>query len=272
MRRNAVSGIIEAAWTPRYHDGVERTAVIRELTSPADPALAATRRLYEATIDRETRIPWEWMAGGGEPAERVARRRTGRDRWWPHLLVAGEPVAGFAYGSLLPGYGGYACHVGVTPAARGRGVARHLFADLFACFRRDAERLVEPLPFVIWESHRPEPADGPDARANWQARLRLFARVGGLWVAGVDFRVPNYMDRGAPPVRLELFLRPFDTPAERLDAAALRSVVAGLHRRVYTIEPGDDLYERAQESAREPRLRPATDARDGEYLAADRPS
>ncbi|HEY1376010.1 MAG TPA: GNAT family N-acetyltransferase, partial [Gemmataceae bacterium] len=199
-------------------------------------------------------IPWDWMAGG------LGRRRTGRDRWWPHLLAADDPPAGFAYGSFLPGYGGYACYVGVAPAARGRGIARNLFQELFACFRSDAGRLVEPLPFTIWESHPPEATDGPEARTIWQARLRPFARVGGLWIAGVDFRVPNYMDRDAPPVKLELFLTPFDTPAERFDAAALRAVVAGLHRRVYTIEPRDELYELAQGPAREPRLRPAGEA------------
>jgi hypothetical protein len=57
-------------------------------------------------------------------------------------------------------------------------------------------------------------------------------------------------------VRLELFLTPFDTPAERFDAAALRKVIARLHGRVYREGPGDELYDRAQDSAREPRLRP----------------
>lgn len=233
-----------------------QTDAIRELASPSDPALKAARHLYETTIDRSTRIPWEWMTSG------LGERRTGRDRWWPHLLVAPAdgPPAGFAYGSFLPGYAGYACYLGVSPNVRGRGIGGGLFDELFAAFRRDAERLVEPFGFAIWESHRPEPGDGPAAAANWQARVRLFAKVGGYWIDGVDFRVPNYMDRDGPPVRLELFVKPFDAPAERFDPAALRKVVAGLHRRVYSERPGDELYVLAQSPDREPRLRPAIEA------------
>jgi GNAT superfamily N-acetyltransferase len=235
---------------------VTPTDPIHEVYNPADPDLAAARQLYEATIDRATRIPWDWMAGG------IGRPRTGRDRWWPHLLLAGDgPATGFVYGSFLPGFGGYACYLGVTPTARGRGIGRRLLESLFDRFHRDAERLVEPMPFIIWESHPPDPREDPNAQSLWPARLRLFARVGALWIDDIDFRVPNYVDRGAPPVKLELFLKPWDTPAEQFDAAALRAVAAGLHRRVYTEGPGDELYERAQDPARQPRLRPATDAR-----------
>jgi GNAT superfamily N-acetyltransferase len=233
---------------------VTDTDAIHELTNPGDPALKAVRRLYESTIDRSTRIPWEWMTSG------LGRRPTGRDRWWPHLLVApaDEPPVGFAYGSFLPGYAGYACYLGVAPAARGSGIGGALFEELFAAFRRDAERFVEPFRFAIWESHCPEAGDGPAVTANWQARLRLFAKVGGCWIDGVDFRVTNYMDRDGPPVRLELFVKPCDTPAAQFDADMLRKVVAGLHRRVYSERPGDELYERAQAGA--PRLRPAIEA------------
>jgi GNAT superfamily N-acetyltransferase len=235
---------------------VVRTDVIHEARKPDDRQLTAVRRLYESTIDRATRIPWEWMAGG------LGQRRTGRDRWWPHLLVAPPdgPPHGFAYGSFLPGYAGYACYLGVSPAVRGRGLGTALLEGLFTAFRGDAHDLVEPFPFGIWESHRPEPGDGPAAAANWRARLRLFEKVGGHWIDGVDFRVPNYMDRDGPPVRLELFVKPFDVPAEQFDAVALRAVVAGLHRRVYSERPGDELYERAQDPAREPLLRPAAEA------------
>jgi GNAT superfamily N-acetyltransferase len=231
--------------------------VCRDVTDPSDPALPRVRELYESTLDRAERIPWVWLVRG------VGYKPTRRDRWWPHLLVAEEgqskgvgSVQGFFYGSYLPGYGGYPCYLGVDPAARGRGIAPALYQRLFAAFRRDARRLNEPLPFAIWESHRPDPGDGAAALANWQARLRLFAKVGAYWIDGVDFRVPNYMDRAAPPVRLELFLTPFDTPAERFDAAELRRVIAGLHGRVYREGPGDELYGLAQDPSHEPRLRP----------------
>jgi GNAT superfamily N-acetyltransferase len=214
------------------------------------------RALYESTLDRAERVPWAWIV------RRLGLQSTRHDRWWPHLLVAGGTAAtvkGFYYGAYLPGYAGYACYLGVAPAARGRGLGRLLFRRLFAALRRDARRLDEPLPFVVWESHRPRPVDGPAAHANWQARLRLFAKVRAFWVDDVDFRAPNYMDPAAPPVELELFLTPFDTPAERFDAARLRTVIAGLHQRVYSQRPGDELYERAQDRVREPRLRPVAD-------------
>jgi GNAT superfamily N-acetyltransferase len=228
----------------------------REVVDPSDAALPRVRKLYECTLDLAERIPWEWIVSG------VGRKPTRSDEWWPHLLIAedgdGLPV-GFFSGLYLPGYGGYACYLGVDPAARRRGVGRLLYQRLFSTFCRDASRLVEPLRFVIWESHRPD-ADADDAaQSNWQARLRLFAKVGAFWIDEVDFRVPNYMDRLAPPVKLELFLTPFDRPVERFDPPTLRKVIIGLHGRVYGQGPGDELYERAQDAAREPRLRPVAD-------------
>ncbi len=233
---------------------------LREVLTPADPGLPQIRRLYESTLDRAERIPWEWIVRG------LGRKRSRRDRWWPHLIVAegdddsgAAAVQGFFYGSYLPGYGGYACYLGVDPAARSRGVGRALYQRLFAAFRRDARRLDEPLRFAIWESHAPAPEDGAAAWANWQARLRLFERVRAQRIGGVEFLVPNYMDRAAPPVVLHLFLTPFDWPVERFDSATLRSVIAGLHERVYGQGPGSALFERAQDPAREPRLLPVAD-------------
>jgi GNAT superfamily N-acetyltransferase len=226
------------------------------VTSPTDPDLPRVRELYESTLDSDERVPWAWIVRG------LGHTPTRQDRWWPHLLVAGgasEGVQGYYYGSYLPGFSGYACYLGVDPAARGRGLGRLLFRRLFAAFRRDARRLDEPLPFVIWESHRPGSDDQPAAHANWQARVRLFAKVGAYWINGVDFRVPNYLDRSAAPVELELFLAPFDWPPERFDAPTLRRVIAGLHGRVYGQHPWNELYERAQDPAHEPWLRPVAE-------------
>jgi GNAT superfamily N-acetyltransferase len=235
---------------------VQASLAVREITDPADPVLPQVRRLYERTIDRATRIPWGWIARG------VGRRHTPHDRWWTHLLLAadaGGRALGFFHGAYLPGLGGYPCYLGVAPAARGHGLGRRLYERLFEAFRRDADRLVEPLPFALWESDPPTADDGDEAQINWRARLRLFERVGALWVAWVDFRVPNYMDDAAPATKLELFLRPFDTPAEQFKDAELRRVVGELYRRVYNQGPGDELYEQAFAPDRELLLRPVAE-------------
>ena len=57
------------------------------------------------------------------------------------------------------------------------------------------------LPFIIWESHRPTDA------ALWEARVRLFGKVGGSG-EGIELNTPNYMRPEPSPVRLQLFLRP----------------------------------------------------------------
>src|SRR5262249_51620173 len=146
------------------------------------------RELFETTLDRAERIPWEWIVSG------LGRRKPGRGDLWPHLVVAEDQsgrAKGFFYGVYLPGFAGYACYLGVAPTARGHGIGRRLYQRLFAAFRRDARRLDEALPFVIWESHRPQSEDGPAAQETWQARLRLFERVGSYWIDGIEFRVPN---------------------------------------------------------------------------------
>ena len=58
--------------------------------------------------------------------------------------------------------------------------------------------------------------------------------------AGLRFLSPNCADPNGPPVPLELFLKPVDVPAAAFDAAALRLMVAGLHRYVYGLVGEDD--------------------------------
>jgi GNAT superfamily N-acetyltransferase len=229
-----------------------------ELLDPRDPLLPPVRQLYESTQAEAERIPWEWLLRG------VGRRRRWRPgRWSPHLLVAAQDAddpapLGFAYGAHVPEFGGYICYLGVDPATRGRGVGSRLFLHFYDVLQVDASASAEPLPFVVWESRAPGP-DATDAeRAMWQARLRHFARVGGWWIAGVTLQSPNYHDDG-PPVPLQLFLTPRQTPEERFDAIALRGVVDGLMRHVYGYERSDPRYRQTLPAACSPRLRPVTD-------------
>ena len=247
----------------RPQDPRPESLICWEALDPDDPALAQARALYETLIEPAERIPWEWIA------ESPVRRRAWRPgRWAPHLLLAapgGEArgpgqLAGFAYGALVPGFGGYVCYLATAPEHRGRGIGTHLIRTLILLLRVDAACSGVPLPFVVWESRRPGPAAPAEARANWQARLRLFTRLGVSWVSGLDFLAPDFTRRQGPPVPLQLFMLPVDTPPAAFDAPALRAVAAGLLEGVYGRTAGDPLFDRTLAGAVEPALRPAAEA------------
>jgi GNAT superfamily N-acetyltransferase len=233
-----------------------------ELLHPEDPALAEAHRLYETTLEPAERIPWEWIVQG------VAARQHWRPgEWSRHLLLAarrsgrgaGSAPVGFAYGVHVPGLGGYACYLGVEKAHRGRGAGTRLLRLLLKVFEVDAVCEGTPLPFVVWESHRPEPDAPTEAWELWRARVRLFERVGARWISGLTFLAPDFERRARSPVPLQLFLIPVEAPVEAFDAAALRKVAAGLYRRVYGRGEGDPLFERTLSGAR-PELRPPAEA------------
>ena len=236
--------------------------VVWEALDATDPMTRAASKLYEETLAADERIPWVWIERS------VQDRRTSKPRpggWSRHLLLAApegreddpDALAGYVYGALLPGYGGYLCYVGVADWARRMGVGARLFDQFFKVLRVDVGELGEALPFVIWESHRPDPLAPPEDWENWTARTRLFDRAGGLWIDGVDFLSPNYEDDDAPPVPLQLFVKPLDTPAAAFTPAALRAVVGGLHERVYRNAPGSPAYDLTLPPSCAPRLRPA---------------
>jgi hypothetical protein len=231
----------------------------REVLDATDPDLGPARLLYEATQAEAERIPWHWI-------ERAAANRRGwrPGRWCAHLILADGPVgpAGFAYGAHVPGYGGYVCYLGVAKPERGRGVGSWLFGQSFRVMAADAGFAGETLPFVVWESRRPDPGAAPSEWDLWAARLRVFERVGAWWVEGVVLQSPNYADADGPPLALQLFLAPQAVPAVEFDAAALRDVTAGLLRRVYHLEPGDELFDRSLPQECRPRLRPIQALRD----------
>ena len=225
-----------------------------------DPMVRSAGRLYEQTLDADERIPWVWIERS------VEQKPDPRPGGWSRRLIlaalageAGNPdkLAGYVYGAFISGYGGYLCYVGVADWARRLGVATQLYDAFYRAMRADAEAAGEPLPFVIWESHHPEPEAEAAAHDLWQARVRLFDRVGGHWLEGIEFLSPNFDDDEAPPVPLQLFLRPMDTPASAFTPDHLRKVVAGLHDRVYRYESGDSLYDATMATAERPRLVPA---------------
>jgi GNAT superfamily N-acetyltransferase len=216
------------------------------------------RRLYEAYLDEAERIPWQWIE------EAVASRVKWRPgRWCPHLLLSANrrksggpgPATGFAYGIHLPNYGGYACYLAVDPRNRGRGTGTRLLEVLIRVLQLDATCEGVSLPFVVLESHDPRSTASTEADALWQARLRLFRRVGARHIDGLTFLAPNFNRRRGPPVPLDLFLIPVDKPAESFDEAALRGVAAGLLEHIYGRSEQDPLYQQTLHSDARPRLK-----------------
>jgi GNAT superfamily N-acetyltransferase len=228
--------------------------ITREIDDPNDPILPAARALYESALDEAERIPWEWLA---RTPERRRNWKPGQRR--SHLVIAvrvSEPTRpiGFGYGAFLPGYGGYICYLGVDPESRGQGIGTRLFEFLFQLIEDAALASKLPLPFIIWESHRTDDVD------LWTARLRLFAKVGGQWARGITMLTPNYMQPDSPPVPLQIFLRPWDEPAEAFDAEHLREAVRGLYANIYHIPPDDSLHATTMANAVNPRLASAVES------------
>ncbi len=229
-----------------------------EATDVNDPMTQAAGRLYEQTLAPDERIPWVWIE---KSLERVGRAAG----WRKHLLLAApasrqtDPaaLAGYAYGAFIPGYGGYLCYVGVADWARRMGVGTRLFEAFFRAMDADAQTADDSLPFVVWESHRPSPDASPADREVWNARVRLFDRVGGLWVEGIDFLSPNFADDDGDPVPLQLFVKPMDRSAAEFNDARVRAMIDGLHERVYRNDPGDELYDGTFPPGCRPRLVPA---------------
>jgi GNAT superfamily N-acetyltransferase len=226
--------------------------VVWEALDPTDEVVAAAGRLYVSTLDPDERVPWEWI-------EKSVLSRS----WWKpggwsrHLLLASpmnsvndpDALAGYCFAAFLPGFGGYVSYMGVAPEYRGRGVGRRLFEHAFKLLAADAHGVDEPLPFVAWESHPPKPDDTVEAKANWAARLALFHKVGGHHVSGLTLWQPNYSETDGPPVPLDLFVKPVESPAAAFDAIRLKELAAEFYKRVYRLSPDDPLVLRTNNEA-----------------------
>ena len=239
--------------------------VVWEAFDARDAMTQAAGDLYKKTLPVDERIPWIWIE---KSVESRTKTKPGKaDGWTKHLLLAApenrvdDPaaLAGYVYGALIPNFGGYLCYIGVADWARRMGVGTRLFDQFFRQMAVDAGELGATLPFVIWESHRPRPDAGASEWDLWAARTKLFDRVGGQWLEGVDFLSPNFASEedDAPPVPLQLFVKPVADPASVFDAERLKSIVSGLHREVYQNEPGDALHDQTLRPEIQPRLRPA---------------
>lgn len=190
--------------------------------------LIDAQRLYENSIDAVERIPWAWI-------ERAVIEPIGWNGWHKHLLLAsvGGSLAGLGYGSYIPGFGAYLGYVTVAAEHRRLGVASQLFDEFLIRVHDDARQAGESLPFVAWDSCRPGEECGAAGRKLWQARVRLFAAMGGLWVKGVQLMAPSYHDPTAALVPLQVFLKPLEEPRASFRTRRLRQVIEGLLLHVY---------------------------------------
>ncbi len=239
--------------------------VVWEAFEPDDSMTRAAGVLYEQTLAPDERIPWNWIEQSVAGRTRTRPGKAGG--WTKHLLLAApgdrlddpDALAGYAYGAMIPNYGGYLCYIGVANWARRMGVGTRLFDQFFRQMAVDAGELGGELPFVIWESHRPATTAPATDWDLWAARTKLFDRVGGQWVEGVDFLSPNFTtdDELVDPVPLQLFVKPMSEPGGAFDTDRLKQLVGGLHREVYRNEPGHPLFDRTLPPDCQPRLRPA---------------
>lgn len=219
-----------------------RTATIcfREVINENDPILKSVRKLYERTLSSSERIPWDWLATFVQPVPSLQRRS--------YLIVAmraggktGQQLLGFVTGTYQPRFGGYLSYVAVHSKARGRGIAPSLYRALIRRMRKSASALGRSIPCLMWDSRPPSPSDNAEVRANWENRLRLFKKVGGRWIEGVQFTSPNYLLPRSGDVPLEFFLKPVDDTVEDFAGPRLRRVVRGLLRNIYQLDiDGDD--------------------------------
>lgn len=211
-----------------------------EILQATDSVLTQVRNLYQSTQKIEEQIPWEWIEGS------ISRKQNWEPgRWNPHLLVTAEnensPITGFIYGGFMPGFGGYVTYLGVDPLARKHGLGTLLFEQMFSRFQEDARQENGPLSFVLWESCRPE-WNAPESDWKiWTARMKLFHRVGGFWMAGLDLLSPNYIEEESDPITLQLFLKPVDSRLPEFDSTRLKEIALGLQQKIYHLGSEDPL-------------------------------
>lgn len=224
-----------------------------EVINPSPMQLLAAKRLYEQTLAADERIPWHWL-------ERAIRGKVfaARGSWSKHLILAtpaGQPdqVAGYLFGTYMPGFAGYVSYMGVDEKYRGLGIGAKLYETAFDVFKRDAKLVDEQLQFVLWESR---PDESGDHHSNWNARAKLFDKIGGYWADGLDLWAPNY-EVEYEPLPYQVFVKPVTMPVDEFSPSRIRRVAHDHYRRVYKQGPGDELYARSLAHRPRPRLRPA---------------
>lgn len=195
--------------------------VVREVVSPADPAIAKGHYLLRRIFPKAELVSCvEWRH-----SLRERERKLWTDQRW-HLVIAEAAgrvigiVTGAYLGNVNTGVIGY---LAVATSARHLGVGPRLRARLRVLFERDARQIRGiPLQAVVGEVRRDNP---------WLLTLIRAKRVLAL-----DF--PYFqpqLRRGEHPVPLVFYYEPCDRARRRLSAATIRRLLYTIWRRLYRI-------------------------------------
>jgi len=196
-------------------------ARVREILTPADPALKAAHRLLGRSFSVHEITP------AGDWVQSLRERDQGlwTDFAW-HLVVAevGGRVVGAASGSYLGNVNvGAVGYLVVVPRARALGLGPRMRKRLVSLFERDARRARGlPLAAVIGEVKEDSP---------W---LKTLVRRRGAIALDFPYYQPAIGAQGER-VPLVLYYEPLSRPRRFLSAAELRRLLYTLFRRGYRI-------------------------------------
>lgn len=193
---------------------------IRQITDPADPAIAAYGAIQERSYaDPDMLIPPEVFP-------RLLSRQSGARR---NLMLIAEDDDGQVIGGTLFHYlgaanCGFSSFLAVAPEVRGQGVARRLHAARFALLD-DASGERSPVPGLFFDVVAPERLTPEEVERERAAgidpadRRRIFHRMGFRKVDVAYFQPAEGSYGGEPVTTMDLLFCPRDPAAQWVQAA-----------------------------------------------------
>lgn len=196
---------------------------VREVVSPADPAIAAIKRIYESSFPPEQRVDDDLFDALLE--DRVSDTGPKDEIGCLLVAVSGDSVLGFACGYLYltsdvaAVYLGYLLYLAVDTKLRGGGVGSKLYQAVSAILQTAVEQRDGVLAGLIFEVERPELASGQD-RLIRKRRLAFYQRFGAAVVPGINYVMPP-VGPGMPSAPMHLMFQPIERQWEARDLCRL---------------------------------------------------